>query len=93
MRRSGLSRCADDNRKRGFGASPHEMIVGGLALSAHRLSLFITLCTARKSMAQYILYGDYLSPYTLTVAHTFLEKHLDWSYQQVKLLGFETRVG
>ena len=44
-------------------------------------------------MAQYILYGDYLSPYTLVVAHTFLEKHLDWSYQQVKLLGLETRVG
>ena len=52
-----------------------------------------TVCTARRSMAQYILYGDYLSPYTLVVAHTFLEKHLDWSYQQVKLLGLETRVG
>lgn len=39
-----------------------------------------------------MLYGDYLSPYSVSAAHALLEKDLSWEYKHVNLLTFETRV-
>jgi glutathione S-transferase len=43
-------------------------------------------------MNSLILYGDYLSPYSISVAHALLEKGLSWEYRHVNILKFETRV-
>jgi hypothetical protein len=39
-----------------------------------------------------VLYGDYVSPYTISTAHTLLEKGLTWEYRHIDILKFVTRV-
>ncbi|KAI1029999.1 hypothetical protein LB504_010402, partial [Fusarium proliferatum] len=40
---------------------------------------------------KYILHGDYVSPYSITAAHTLLEKGLTWEYRHINILKFKTR--
>ncbi|KAI1049489.1 hypothetical protein LB506_004642 [Fusarium annulatum] len=43
------------------------------------------------SSPKYILHGDYVSPYSITTAHTLLEKGLAWEYRHIDILKFKTR--
>ncbi|KAM5517442.1 fungal specific transcription factor domain-containing protein [Fusarium oxysporum f. sp. phaseoli] len=40
---------------------------------------------------KFILYGDYVSPYTITTAHALLEKGLTWEYRHIEIFKFVTR--
>ncbi|KAH7178854.1 hypothetical protein DER46DRAFT_495837 [Fusarium sp. MPI-SDFR-AT-0072] len=40
---------------------------------------------------KFVLYGDYVSPYTISAAHALLEKGLTWEYRHIDILKFETR--
>ncbi|KAL7765137.1 hypothetical protein ACKLNR_003053 [Fusarium oxysporum f. sp. zingiberi] len=40
---------------------------------------------------KFVLYGDYVSPYTITAAHALLEKGLTWEYRHIEIFKFVTR--
>ncbi|KAH7231595.1 uncharacterized protein BKA55DRAFT_667378 [Fusarium redolens] len=44
-----------------------------------------------KMATKFVLYGDYVSPYSITTAHAMLEKGIVWEYRHVNILKSETR--